>query len=75
MAGDLDKSRKLSIRDMIYIGAFIAMFAANWALLNSRIAAVEATANDNKSKLEKFNYELINYKLDLVMDKLGIEGK
>ena len=72
MGGELDKYKKFSIRDIIYIVVLVLAFAGNYYALSTRLTLVEKASNDNSIILEKVNMELLNYKLGLIMEKLDI---
>ena len=62
--GELDKQKKFSIRDIVYICAFVIILAGNYFINNARISNVEKKASENSQTLKDNNLELINYKLD-----------
>jgi len=76
----LDKKGKFSIRDIIYIVGFIVLFLSNYLSTKytveqygNEINVIDERMDAVESELKKNNYELINYKLGLIMKKLDIE--
>ena len=87
----LDKQRKFSIRDMIYIIGFVVIILSNYFTTKNsmdlmkndqenlkkefaaEVAMLKQQVENNTNTINAHNYELIDYKLDIIMKKLGID--
>ena len=68
--GELDKQKKFSIRDIIYICVIVLTLAGNYFATDSRVSSLEEEVATNTQILQENNLELINYKLDEIMKSL-----